>query len=170
MTRGSEEEVGCDIHAVIEYRENKDAPWRRYDELLPAVLRDRSYAVFAVLAGVRNCGDMPVITAPRGAPEDHTSTPIEMYEDGLGWEWDDADLHSFSWLSLKDLVEFDWDQPVRDPVTGCESRLVDVVPSLSGELMDVMRRLGKPDTVHAGVDRETGRQSRRGPVTDGNAM
>lgn len=31
MTRGSEEEVGCDIHAVIEYRENKDAPWRRYD-------------------------------------------------------------------------------------------------------------------------------------------
>lgn len=79
------------------------------------VYRARRYDLFAILADVRNGygfagvltgkGFVP-ISQPRGLPED--------VDPKTGWneEYNDHDFgdHSFSWLTLKELLDYDWAQ------------------------------------------------------------
>ena len=64
---------------------------------------DRCYPVFSVLAGVRQGyaedGDTvwPMISPPRGLPEDHTA----------GDEW--LGDHSFTWLMLDEVLDYPWE-------------------------------------------------------------
>jgi hypothetical protein len=93
--------MGCDIHSRAERRVNGkweiiSPGWQPFDW--------RSYGMFGFLANVRNYSAVPSISEPRGLPDD-------IADDG-----DDNYLgdHSFSWLSVAELLAFDYDQQVED--------------------------------------------------------
>lgn len=65
----------------------------------------RSYRVFGFLAGVRNYSGVPSISEPRGLPDD-----LKCDQHAEPWLGD----HSFSWLSVAELLAFDYDAPVED--------------------------------------------------------
>src|SRR5581483_6649473 len=113
--------MGCDIHAFIERRERDangrpaswvhvpapvvpDEPENEYDFFddgsrrpVPADI-GRKYDLFALLADVRNRGEIEPIAPPRGLPED-VSEPVRRESDVMG-----ADGHSHSWFTLEELL------------------------------------------------------------------
>lgn len=90
--------MGCDIHAWIEKRDS-DGEW---NSLFQAFI-DRNYWLFGVLASVRR-PEADCIHLPKGFPADADVRTINNYND-----WD-ADAHNVSWLTLQELLEFDWDE------------------------------------------------------------
>jgi hypothetical protein len=110
--------MGCDIHIIAEVREGgkweantkevfslddfdkeyfkKDKGVKPFDW--------RSYSMFAFFAGVRNYDHCDPISEPRGIPDD-ASEEVK----GMETFWS-GDGHSHSWLSLKELLEFDYDK------------------------------------------------------------
>jgi len=100
--------MGCDIHICLE-RKNPTGEWVHVP--LPADdlrLENRVYAWFEFLADVRNYGAIPPISEPRGIPEDAAPETREAHE-----RWG-VDAHSASWLSLNELVHFDYDRNTED--------------------------------------------------------
>lgn len=106
--------MGCDIH--IQAQRQDGDKWVEIrgkfgSEPYPSEVPFdwRSYGVFGFLANVRNYSDIPPLSEPRGLPEDIPND----YEarDAAGMDFGD---HSFSWLSVKELADFDYDQPVED--------------------------------------------------------
>lgn len=105
--------MGCDIHIVLERHDKAHGVWvgvRSYSsfsaKLLQNVktdfswtsyrLRERHYAFFNDLCGVRGDGSRFGFR-PRGLPKDASSlTQLRLDED-------DPDLHSHSWLDMKEL-------------------------------------------------------------------
>lgn len=126
--------MGCDIHLVVEVR-NENGEWER--ALPPPEARDpwlveqaakldtgsrykdrekyvwfddRNYNLFAILADVRNGFDFVPISEPRGLPDD-LSPEVQKIADGMDdEESNDVSLgdHSQSWLTLKELLDYDW--------------------------------------------------------------
>jgi len=107
--------MGCDIHMYPEvkkgdkwefvYKYKPDDFWKEddcpKDRANYYAWEDRYYYLFAILADVRNAWDLKPIAEQRGLPID--------VSDGTAKEWeDDGDGHSHSWLSLKELLDFDW--------------------------------------------------------------
>lgn len=99
--------MGCDIHASIEYEHYKLNAERKKIEhrewwisFCTNIDIDRGYYLFTLLAGVRDIELRPIISPPRGMPE---SVSYEFKK----WlkEWD-ADAHSTSWVTFKELQ--DW--------------------------------------------------------------
>ena len=99
--------MGCDIHSRAQKQEGGkwvDLPFKPFDW--------RSYGMYGFLADVRNYSAVPPISPARGLPED-----IVRPEPNFYGEYDDhLDLgdHSFSWLTVAELLAFDYDQPVED--------------------------------------------------------
>lgn len=98
--------MGCDIHVRAEKRDqtgnwicidNTDAPFDR-----------RSYSKFAFIAGVRNMSKIKPISIPRGLPDD--VTPI-VHDEFKSWG---IDAHSESWLTIDELLNFDYNQIIED--------------------------------------------------------
>lgn len=120
--------MGCDIHAVLETK--VDGKWKLVGETsiteypgedpyvnMPCFYSGRSYALFAVLADVRNgygfagcnTGDrIEPIADPRGVPDDASDEYKTWVE-----RWD-CDGHSHSYHTLTDLLSYDW---TREKVT-----------------------------------------------------
>jgi hypothetical protein len=96
--------MGCDIHAFAEKR--ADGRWQGIEDVFPFLWRD--YLMFGFLADVRNEHALPTIAQPRGLPRDLSAYAEEQH--GLT-----DDGHSFSWLSVSELAEFNYDCPVVDP-------------------------------------------------------
>lgn len=89
--------MGCDIHTYAQKKVNDK--W----ETIPYVPFDwRSYGMFAFLADVRNYSRVIPISEQRGLPEDF---------DG---DLDPSFYHSHSWLTVTELLEFDYDQNMED--------------------------------------------------------
>jgi hypothetical protein len=122
--------MGCDIHLVVE-RRRRDGRWERV--LPPEEARDpclvqndrrralfswydgRNYALFAILADVRNYGGyLHPISSPRGLPP-NIAPESRLIED-YTLRVDDDDVfsgdHSFSWLTLAELQAYRWTRPV----------------------------------------------------------
>lgn len=97
--------MGCDIHSNAE-RKNDSGQWVKIDGLKP--FDARCYGTFGFLAGVRNYSDVKPIAERRGFPEDASEEVAKDYE---GWS---GDSHSASWLSVAELVEFDYDAMTED--------------------------------------------------------
>lgn len=101
--------MGCDIHAFIEIYDQEEKEWGCHSS--PGIWRN--YSLFSVLADVRNgygfaacdTGDrMNPIDDPRGLPDDVSMVINDDYE-----SWG-CDAHSASYLSLRELLDYDWDQ------------------------------------------------------------
>lgn len=82
------------------------------------VFQDSGYALFGFLADVRNYSAVPPLSQPRGLPEDFE---LMLADEAGEWLEDEPDIpkgylgdHSFSWLAIKELLTFDYDQPVED--------------------------------------------------------
>lgn len=95
--------MGCDIHAMVERKhlnwEGKPSQGWWCNAGDPDI--GRNYAIFSVLADVRNINGIPVISQPKGLPEDACS-PMEAWH--ARWE---GDAHSASYLTLTELKAFD---------------------------------------------------------------
>ncbi len=108
--------MGCDIHMHVEFKSPRwsdDTNWKCGDyftitdptdtNCMPeyvGLLECRSYSRFAVLADVRNRGDYPYISSPKGFPKDATDYVKKEYE---CWRYD---AHSCSYLTMREIVEF----------------------------------------------------------------
>lgn len=132
--------MGCDIHMMAQRREARrwvtaECPRDMADPyvteevggccdadgfwsaLLPhAWWEGRNYILFSVLAGVRNgygfagvktTNPLTPIAEPRGLPADVTVDECGETPDKL-WLGD----HSHSWLTLREIVAYDWDQTI----------------------------------------------------------
>ncbi len=96
--------MGCDIH--LSYQRCVAGRW--YDVPVPngdygLPLNYHSYGLFGFLADVRNYSRVPPIAEPRGLPIDFTVREDTYVGD-----------HSFSWLSINELLAYDYDQPFED--------------------------------------------------------
>lgn len=116
--------MGCDIHTMLEvdlggpqwqcetkvtHHEDDDG----YLSIEDAPYNGRNYDLFAMMAGVRNgrgfagcdTGDgFTPISIPRGVP-DTCSKEFREYSE----QWD-SDGHSHSWLTIDDIIHYDWSQ------------------------------------------------------------
>jgi hypothetical protein len=95
--------MGCDIHSYVEQKIGN-----RWEDIEFHPFRDRDYSVFAFMVGVRNYSDVTPLAQPRGLPEDMAFMTKSAYQD---WK---ADAHSMSWLSLKEMAEFDYEAEMED--------------------------------------------------------
>lgn len=119
--RGWEEvrELGCDIHAFIEYSVGKYGMTPCFAE----VDIDRNYLLFSLMAGVRNYAGVEPVAPPRGIPQDLSWWAKDRYtewvpeadrqkkaaEPSVRW-WDEEktrivnpDWHTPSWLTAREL-------------------------------------------------------------------
>lgn len=114
--------MGCDEHFYLEVKQGgkwiaeKPTPYAYGspgEERVPQfdITGGRNYAAYAVLADVRNGhgfagidtgNGFKVISEPKGLPK-NVSKEIKAISD----EWD-ADGHSHTWLTLKELRDFEW--------------------------------------------------------------
>jgi len=111
--------MGTDIHVCVEKRmcNRWEAVTKtsKYDEEgLYWLDIGRCYALFAILANVRNgygfagcdTGDgFKPISSPRDLPADASAAVKDSYDEG----WD----HSISWLTLQELLDYDWTQTTK---------------------------------------------------------
>ncbi len=99
--------MGCDIHCVIEQRKliGQDYAWWKNRGEADI---DRNYELFAVLAGVRNRHEIIPISEPKGLPED-----VDKMFKAYHKDWD-VDAHSASWVTLKEMREYNLDQEIED--------------------------------------------------------
>lgn len=110
--------MGCDIHSFAEKRNDKNSKWVKVKDhfLLDDFDRDwykkekgdspfenRNYSWFAFLADVRNYDHCEPIKQPCGIPSDCDVEIMKDYED-YG-----EDAHSASHLTLKELLDFDYE-------------------------------------------------------------
>lgn len=109
--------MGCDIHTAVEVR--SDGEWRwKSSAKFPDQYEDggftsepfdwRSYGMFGFLANVRNYSMVPPLSEAKGLP-DNLSSELKTDLDAP-WLGD----HSFSWLSLAELLSFNYDQTFED--------------------------------------------------------
>jgi hypothetical protein len=114
--------MGCDIHFYVETR-HADGTWRSADRWFKdeddgqlttfgtingkwtdtSLQSGRCYALFAMLANVRN-GDFEPVAPPRGVPADASAEYKAVVD---AW---DCDGHSHSHLTLAELLAYDWTQ------------------------------------------------------------
>jgi len=84
--------MGCDIHLHTEVK--IDGKWHHYS--CPNIMR--RYGLFAMLADVRNGGDVTPISQPRGLPIDVTE--LTKYDSD---HWG-PDAHSHSWIGAEEIL------------------------------------------------------------------
>ncbi len=118
--------MGCDIHSFAEKRNKKTGKWEvvtdhftldSYDqEYYKKEKGDhpfdwRSYSVFAFLAGVRNYDHCEPLSKPKGLPYDSEYLNTIVCNETIKQSIEsDGDYHSLSYLTLKELIEFDYDK------------------------------------------------------------
>lgn len=93
--------MGCNLHGYLEVNKNPESE-RQYWHTVHELPYTRNYVFYAVLAGVRNYWNITPISAPKGLPED-----VGMMSKGQA-EDDGPDGHTHSWLTYKELSDYDW--------------------------------------------------------------
>jgi len=112
---------------VEQAAKNPDGYYKQRSEV--TWFNDRNYNLFAILANVRNSFDFVPISEPRGLPDDlgHDGRRLAGLESkdvldasvvGEDDDDDDNDIwlgdHSFSWLTVKELLDYDWSREVQE--------------------------------------------------------
>lgn len=135
--------MGCDIHSFVEIRaegqwEHADGtlfPNAEYQGEASAPFPYRDYGLFGFLADVRNYSYSPVIAEPRGLPADVSAPVRAEYGDDDWW-------HSASWLTVAELLGFDYDQVFEDLRSAAWPGPVSVTPG-QGERVTLREFLGE---------------------------
>lgn len=150
--------MACDINTFVEIK--KGDKWdRSFDDVFklpywPAKIQKRThtstpfdwkdYGMYGFFADVRNNSEVPPLSSPKGIPEGCTA---------LSDDIDNVDYYSWTWLSLKELGEFDYDKTFEDR-QDCEPGVKGVVVSFRSFLgqdffsdIEALKLLGKPDQV-----------------------
>lgn len=111
--------MGCDIHSFAERRNKQTNKWEKVEDAFSLDKYDkerlkkdkggspfdwRNYSMFAFLADVRNYDHCEPLSEPRGIPDDISDEVKQEYE---YWEYD---AHSASFLTAKELLDFDYDK------------------------------------------------------------
>ena len=111
--------MGCDIHSYAERRKDKTKKWEIVKDhfTLDDFDKDwykkekgdcpfdwRNYGMFGFFADVRNYSRCETLSELKGIPDNATIEVKKEYED-----WD-SDAHSASFLTLKELLDFDYDK------------------------------------------------------------
>lgn len=167
--------MGCDIHLMAQRKtesgwETAECPrdvadeWIREqhekrpdDEWYAARIKhawfnDRYYALFAALAGVRNgfgFAGIPThqplvpISEPRGLPDDLLAVAADDHELPDGYWLGD---HSHSWLTLREVLDYDWDRELVWP-DGSTTPLRECVGDFLTRTVPALRSVGEPDDV-----------------------
>ena len=119
--------MGCDIHSYCEFYNSKTKNWVVYKgksfdhsyDLHDGSRREiilnstpfywRNYTLFAILADVRNGGNIIPISQPKGLPK-NVSKALKKVSDDWG-----VDGHSHSYFTLEELLEYDdWEKIISD--------------------------------------------------------
>lgn len=115
--------MGGDIHSFAEVKNAQTGKWEKVGEVFPLDEYDRkacnkefgdspfdwrSYSMYGFLAGVRNYSHCEPLSEPKGLPDDLSPEVAKEAEEWAG------DGHSHSWLTLKELLAFDYDKTFRD--------------------------------------------------------
>lgn len=117
--------MGCDIHMYVEYKKKvndndvwvdgdyyKFNPYHKTDKEEPKLDRmelygGRNYSLFSTLAGVRDYTDKMIpVSEPKGKPDDCNENIVSEFE-----TWD-GDGHSYSWLTLKEIKDYQDANPI----------------------------------------------------------
>lgn len=165
--------MGCDIHSFAEVKKN--GTWKVVGDVFP--LDDfgkeylkkekdchpfdwRDYGMFGFLANVRNYSCAPVLAEPKfNIPDDCSETVKQAYRD-------DSDWHTATSLTLRQLVEFDYDQSFEDRQTtkqvrpnyfdgtalaevgeGIQTTIREFLGEWFFKHLEVLKSLGEPDNV-----------------------
>lgn len=112
--------MGCDIHIFVERKKNDK--WVHYNRKHFSSLWEketgekenspfdwRSYGMFGFLAGVRYSYIKPIKEPAYTIPDDASEYVKKQFEQWQG------DGHSHSFLTVRDLIEFDYNQDLREP-------------------------------------------------------
>ena len=111
--------MGIDIYFYVERREGDR--WVSCDEWVPGedslglelqdtvdpFYHDRDYEVFAILADVYNVDGCNPVARPKGVPDDMCPEVRQRYQHAV-----EFDCFAATWLSLAEILAFDWDQTV----------------------------------------------------------
>ena len=145
--------MGCDIHSFAERRNKQTNKWEKVEDAFSLDNYDkerlkkdkgehpfdwRSYSMYGFLAGVRNYSCCDPIAEPRGIPDDTTDEVREDYE---GWG---SDAHTPSFLTAKELLEFNYDKPV---FKGSEETYRDNLSGMFFIHLEDLAKLGNPEDV-----------------------
>lgn len=116
--------MGCDIHSFAERKRN--GKWEKVEEGFIEISNEkekgnepfdwRSYSIFAFLAGVRNYDCCEPISEPKGLPYD-SEYLNEIYDEDAFYgvattnkQDIEEGYHSCSYLTLKELLDFDYEK------------------------------------------------------------
>ena len=112
--------MGVDIHSLVEVKTNgkwvivKHAIFDDYGDIETAeFFEKRNYAVFGFLADVRNYSCCQPICEPKGFPDDSEYLNSSIYGSDrniINDLQEDSSYHSRGWLTLKELLDFDYEQ------------------------------------------------------------
>jgi len=99
--------MGCDIHCYAEIRGAKTGDWEKVGDkftgldnaISDRVFDFRNHNMFYLFAGVRGTMIIDPISYPKGLPNDVTAEVKALHDEY-------TDIHSVSWLSLKELKSF----------------------------------------------------------------
>lgn len=143
--------MGCDIHTFVEKRNEDTKQWElvkddvfsldNYDkeyykkDKSSVIFGWRNYRMFSILNDVRNsCGIIPMYDTDRGFPDD-ISKEVEM-------EYDSCYDHSESYLTSKELIDFDYDKKATE-----NESYRDYLGDLFFTHIEELKSLGNPDEV-----------------------
>lgn len=98
--------MGVDIDTFVEVR--RDDAWELVFEDRNEELFWRNYSIFGFLADVRNYSHSPVIAEARHLPDDVSAEVKDRFDDSVPNAW------SPSWLTLAELLDYDYDQVIWD--------------------------------------------------------
>lgn len=152
--------MGTDIHSFAEIRIN--GKWKRVEDKIfgenPYISTEpfgwRSYAVFGFLADVRNYSHCVPLAEPKGLPSDSEY----LNKDERGKDAFDHlesyynDYHSHSYFTLKELLDFDYNQTFWDrritrtihyPGGGSYSNGASLAEEGEGEIITYKEHLGE---------------------------
>ncbi len=137
--------MGTSIHAYAERRTNDRWSIASINGNIPDDARDtkvlnwQNYTLFGWLADVRNYAMVPSISNPRGLPKDVSGVVSNMAAHARA-----RGDGSFTWLSLRELVEFDYDATFEDRRTnGGGGQYGDTYPPGMGQVTTYREAFGQ---------------------------
>lgn len=146
--------MGCDIHSFAERKKN--GKWEKVGEVFSLddwskeyYKKDktdspfywRSYSMFGFLANVRNYDKCKPLAEPKGFPYDASDEVVSEFDQ---WEFD---AHSASYLTVKELLDFDYDKTFYNEI---DQKYISYRENLRAnffEQLEELKALGNPEDV-----------------------